>query len=129
MSSEDSVSDPPTASGPDADSRARTHLANERTFLAWFRTGLTMIALGIAAAQFLGADPVGALPFVRGIATLLAIGGVLVAAGGSYRYSSSRTRIESVDFRPARLSVVLTTVAAAIIGILAVAFIWFVTSG
>ena len=30
---------------PDEESRTRTHLANERTFLAWFRTGITLIAL------------------------------------------------------------------------------------
>ena len=36
----------------DPDSRARTHLANERTFLAWLRTGLALIVLGIGAAQF-----------------------------------------------------------------------------
>ena len=28
----------------------RFSLANERTFLAWFRTGITLLALGIAAA-------------------------------------------------------------------------------
>ena len=39
----------------DPDSRARTHLANERTFLAWLRTGLGLIVLGLAAAQFMEA--------------------------------------------------------------------------
>ncbi len=39
--------------GVDSDGRAGTHLANERTYLAWFRTGLTTIALGLAAAQLL----------------------------------------------------------------------------
>ena len=40
----------------DPDTRARTHLANERTFLAWFRTGVTLVALGIAAAELLGRE-------------------------------------------------------------------------
>ena len=40
----------------DPDTRARTHLANERTFLAWFRTGHHALALGIAGAQFLGGE-------------------------------------------------------------------------
>jgi putative membrane protein len=31
---------------------AREHLANERTLLAWVRTGVTLIALGFAAARF-----------------------------------------------------------------------------
>jgi len=33
-------------------STAREHLANERTLLAWVRTGVTLIALGFAAARF-----------------------------------------------------------------------------
>ncbi len=31
----------------------RTHLANERTYLAWLRSGLTSIAVGIAVAKFI----------------------------------------------------------------------------
>ena len=31
---------------------ARDHLANERTFLSWFRTGMATIALGVAIAKF-----------------------------------------------------------------------------
>src|SRR5690606_984075 len=38
---------------PPPKGKIRTHLANERTYLAWGRTGLTMIALGLGAAQLL----------------------------------------------------------------------------
>ncbi|CAO1623598.1 unnamed protein product [Sympodiomycopsis kandeliae] len=33
-------------------STARDHCANERTFLAWLRTSLTLVSFGIALAQF-----------------------------------------------------------------------------
>jgi uncharacterized membrane protein YidH (DUF202 family) len=33
-------------------STARDHLASERTFLAWLRTGLSVLALGIAVERF-----------------------------------------------------------------------------
>jgi inner membrane protein YidH len=33
------------------DATRRTHLAGERTYLAWWRTGLTAIALGFAAGK------------------------------------------------------------------------------
>mgnify|MGYP001178986193 FL=1 len=33
---------------PNTGSTARDHLANERTFLAWARTGLTFVGLGVA---------------------------------------------------------------------------------
>jgi len=40
------------AAGRPRTSAAREHLANERTLLAWVRTGVTLIALGFAAARF-----------------------------------------------------------------------------
>ena len=33
------------------DARRRTRLANERTFLAWWRSGLTALAVGLAAGK------------------------------------------------------------------------------
>lgn len=53
--------------------RARDHLANERTYLAWLRTAAAIMALGIAVAGF--ADQVSA--------TSTAAGGLLVATGGA----------------------------------------------
>lgn len=38
-------------------STARDHLASERTFLAWLRTGLGFIALGIAIERFSTLEP------------------------------------------------------------------------
>ena len=49
----------------DHDSRARTHLANERTFLAWLRPGLSLVAVGLAAAGFLPVDLVWGSPTSR----------------------------------------------------------------
>ena len=41
---------PPKSSSviPNTGSTARDHLANERTFLAWARTGLAFVGLGVA---------------------------------------------------------------------------------
>ena len=33
---------------PNVEAAARDHLANERTFLAWFRTGIGVAAIGLA---------------------------------------------------------------------------------
>eukprot|EP01132_Coremiostelium_polycephalum_P004267 gene4267-5339_t len=48
---------------------ARDHLANERTFLAWLRTALASIALGVALAK-LGTSKAGGLIFV-GLGTII----------------------------------------------------------
>lgn len=38
--------------GPGSDSRFRDHAANERTLLAWIRTGIALMAFGFAIARF-----------------------------------------------------------------------------
>jgi putative membrane protein len=53
----------------------RFSLANERTFLAWIRTGLALIAGGLACAQFL--PPLG----VAHLREVIAIG--LIVLGGA----------------------------------------------
>ncbi|MET9453062.1 YidH family protein [Streptomyces cinerochromogenes] len=42
--------DAPKEATPHTGSRARDHLANERTYLTWLRTGISMAALGLTAA-------------------------------------------------------------------------------
>jgi putative membrane protein len=58
----------------------RFSLANERTFLAWLRTGLALIAGGLAVAQFLPPMPIPRLREVLAIALLLLGGTVAVRA-------------------------------------------------
>ncbi|MFC5676989.1 YidH family protein [Aeromicrobium endophyticum] len=53
----------------------RGHLANERTHLAWMRTALTVVVLGLAVARFGDDGTVSA-------GSVLA-GGILVIAGGA----------------------------------------------
>ena len=55
----------------------RFSLANERTFLAWIRTGLALVAGGLACAQFLPPLPVAHLR--EGIAAALLLLGAVVA--------------------------------------------------
>jgi len=60
--------------------RAQSHLANERTYLAWVRSGITVIALGIACARFAGIQNTSSQMLVT--TRSLASGGLLVALGG-----------------------------------------------
>ena len=66
----------------DPDTRARTHLANERTFLAWFRTGITLVALGLAGAQLLGGESDQERSVVVLLATLVIVTGTSPRPGG-----------------------------------------------
>lgn len=58
----------------------RFSLANERTFLAWLRTGLALVAGGLAAAQFLPRLPVPYLREVVAVALLLLGAAVAIRA-------------------------------------------------
>jgi putative membrane protein len=82
--------------GPSAD-RARDHLANERTFLAWVRTALAFVALGAALAGFAG------LGHDRRVAAacLTFATGVVVLGYGSVRYARVRRALDSGAFPPA----------------------------
>lgn len=108
----------------DPDSRARTHLANERTFLAWFRTGITLVALGLAAAQFLPRDQGNGLPLVRGLATIMIGTGAFTVVVGAVRYVSGRARIDELAFRPAEHSVTVASAVALVIALLGGIFVW-----
>jgi putative membrane protein len=58
----------------------RFSLANERTFLAWLRTGLALIGGGLAAAQFLPRLPLAHLREVIAVALLLLGAAVAIRA-------------------------------------------------
>lgn len=58
----------------------RFSLANERTFLAWLRTGLALVAGGLGVAQFLPPLPVAHLREGIAVALLLLGGTVAVRA-------------------------------------------------
>ena len=107
---------------PDPDSRARTHLANERTFLAWLRTGLTMMALGLAGAQLLpdGGSARG-LPSLLGVIAV-ALGIALLLIGRS-RYLRGRSQIDAGAYQPASRSVDISVALFALAGLAAMLFI------
>jgi putative membrane protein len=104
----------------DPDSRARTHLANERTFLAWLRTGLSLMAVGLAAAGFLPVDLVPGFPYVRSFSALLVLSGTVMVAFGAGRYLRAYKQIEAGVYDPAGAAVVTIAAVIAFLGILAI---------
>ncbi len=113
----------------DADSRARTHLANERTFLAWFRTGIALVALGLAAAQLLARDLEPGFPLVGILSTIVIATGAAIVLVGMVRYREGRQRIDAAAFRPAGRSVTLVAAAALAVAALGIVFVWVLHGG
>jgi putative membrane protein len=104
----------------DADSRARTHLANERTFLAWLRTGLSLVAVGMAVAGFLPVDLVPGIRYVTLFAAFLVVFGTVMVVYGANRYVSAYRQIETGSYRPAISPIVAFAVAVGILGLMAI---------
>ncbi|KAI0130140.1 hypothetical protein BJ170DRAFT_618842 [Xylariales sp. AK1849] len=112
---------------------ARDHLASERTFLAWIRTGLGFVALGIAIERFSQLDLTELLPehqrppvtpesrrqktqdkahshILVGVLMGLGSGSILYGTG---RYFSNMKYLERGEFKPGYHGVAIMAAAVA----------------
>jgi len=99
------------------DSVARDHLANERTFLAWFRTGFATSALGIVIARLQMVNPttISAGATFKILALAYVMIGVLCVCAGAWRYAYVGYNMENGQYPTGGLLVSLV----ALLGILA----------
>ena len=84
------------SNGTDPD--PRFSLANERTFLAWIRTALGLIALGVAVATFVSTQETKGVSLLLAAALVL-LGGIL-AAGSWWRWLSVERAMRDGDGIP-----------------------------
>ncbi|WNM38878.1 DUF202 domain-containing protein [Micromonospora halotolerans] len=91
----------------------RFSLANERTFLAWIRTALALLASAVAVIQFL---PASALAGTRsGLAAVLAVAGTLLPVAAYRRWARTQRAMrlgQGIPFTP------LLVLVAAALGVL-----------
>ncbi len=102
----------------------RFTLANERTFLAWIRTALALIAGGIAVVQFV---PDFGIPGVRHVlGVILTAGGGLLAVLAVRRWQRVQAAMRrNADLPPTHVPAILgLTVFAVTVGVLIVLMIW-----
>ena len=112
--------------------RASDHLANERTFLAWVRTSISVIVFGFVVAkfgitlrQFFRFENLD--PHETGISLALGVSfmvvGILMAILAIWRYRSTRVQIEQADFRPANKIIYVVGAVTAGLGIMLVYYL------
>jgi putative membrane protein len=103
------------------DALRRTRLANERTYLAWWRTALTAFAVSIGSGKLVPALASGTNWPYTAIGIGFAILGVFCALYGLRRHREVEHAIDRGEFAPAddRMVVVLST-AGALLGLLLV---------
>ena len=82
------------------DATRRTRLANERTYLAWWRTGLTAFAVGIGAGKLVPAVSTGAAWPYEAIGVGFALSGVLFIVQAYARQKRVEDALARGEFAP-----------------------------
>ncbi|MGB3207168.1 MAG: DUF202 domain-containing protein [Crinalium sp.] len=112
--------------------RQREHQANERTFLAWLRTAISLIGFGLAIARFglflrqlqttLTQQSSSPPPIFnsQNLGIGLIIFGIVTLVLAAWRYNQVFWQIERGDYRPSRLMVWITTAFFIILGTLSI---------
>ena len=106
-----------TERGQGAQGDPREYLANERTFLAWIRTGASLVSIGLAVTQFQAAFDAGG--FGLGLLAL----GCLTLVVGMVQFFRVRRQLATGQFTPSVAGYVTVTAGTLI---LAGAFIVYV---
>jgi putative membrane protein len=121
-----------SASPTHPDPRISDHLANERTFLAWIRTSISVIVFGFVVAKFgitlrqflrlqgQGAEQSGVS---LGIGVAFMAVGVLMALTALFRYRNTRARLELGEFRAAGPIILILGAVTAVFGAILAAYL------
>ncbi len=115
--------------------RARDHLANERTFLAWVRTGAAIVVFGFAIGRFsiairqlasFAGHPVGTVSFSVWLGTGAIVAGVLLVVAGLIRYRKTRVQLDAGTFEPAGFVLDLVTILTVLFGLVLAAYLVYI---
>jgi len=107
--------------------RARDHLANERTFLAWLRTGMSAVIFGFAIGRFglalrqFGEMETTHAPLSTGLSVYVGmvsiLAGIAMVCVGIVRYRKTRIQLDQGTFEPAPSLVYLVGILSALFGL------------
>ncbi len=115
--------------------RARDHLANERTFLAWVRTSVAIVVFGFAIGRFAIAmrqltefqgrsSRTTGFSVWMGMSAILA--GVVMVGAGLMRYRKTRAQLDEGKFEPAGFIVDLVTILTMLFGLALAGYLIYV---
>ena len=115
--------------------RARDHLANERTFLAWVRTGIATIIFGFAIGRFAialrefmkfeGRDSATS-SVTAWFGVISIVGGVLLVIAGLMRYRTARKQIDEDAFEPAGFVIDIVSYLLGLFGLALAAYLIYI---
>lgn len=108
------------------------HLANERTFLAWIRTSISIIVFGFVVAKFgitlrqflqLQGRTETESGLSLGIGVAFIAMGIFMALVAAIRYRITLRRLETNQFEPARIVIVFLASITALFGAILAAYL------
>ncbi len=114
------------------DHKAGDHLANERTFLAWIRTSVSIIVFGFVVAKFgitlreflkLSGPAKQESGLSLGIGIAFMAMGVFMAVVALFRYRTTQQRIDAGEFKPAKAVIVFLGIITALFGLILAAYL------
>src|SRR5271167_2426763 len=117
--------------------RARDHLANERTFLAWVRTGVATIIFGFAIGRFSialrefmkfqgEASAAGTPGLSAWLGIISIVGGVLLILAGLARYRKTRAQLETDTFDPAGVVIDVVAYLLGVFGVVLAGYLAYI---
>jgi putative membrane protein len=102
------------------------HLANERTILAWIRTSIAVMTFGVGINRFslflvefshiVPGGGRGSNAHAEELGIGLVALGLLIMLGGTWHYIHVARTIDDDSYEPARIGIVLTTLAVLALG-------------
>lgn len=113
-------------------SRQREHQANERTFLAWLRTSISLIGFGFAIARFglfldqlslaVATEEAPRSPLIssEALGLCLVIFGIVVIAIAALRYADVYRQIERASYHQNRSMIFLISGIMILLGLLSI---------
>lgn len=124
----------PSTGTPKPRRSATDHLANERTFLAWVRTAIAIMAFGFVVVKFalfvrqvsIAMGRAAALPQHRSSAAIgifLVILGAAIALLAFFHYRHIERQLDTTGYEPSRRLSILVTVAIVVCSILLVVYL------
>ena len=119
----------------DNPSSARDHLANERTFLAWLRTGVAVVVFGFAIGRFAIAiqefmkvegHPQNAARMSVWFGLVAIVTGVALVFAGLTRYRRTRAQLEVGIFEPAGFLIDVVAGLTVVFGLALAAYLVYI---
>ena len=111
---------------PSNSNRARDHLANERTFLAWMRTSLALLGFGAVLVRLRFLLPVELQGHSHGAQLGMAFGlvGLALVPLSTWAFFKTRRDLEADSFEPNIVLPVVFSIAVFLLGLAVLGFVF-----